>query len=89
MSEINNIAKNNAVEILSIRPTIEIAKEDYKKRVFEVSINVPAYSNLVSFVNAVESDSSFYMVDGLEVSEQDPGVLRFNLRISSVVALIN
>jgi len=91
MNEINSIAKDNEIKILSIKPSAGLFKPDYRKSSFDVNVSAPTYNSLVRFVNAVESYKSFYTVDGLEIvnktEDKDEEGLKANMRISAVVAL--
>ncbi len=90
MSDINNIARDTGVKIISIRPSGENASPEYTKYMFDLSVEAPDYNTLAKFVNKLETFERVYLVEVSNIESpfyNKDKELRTNLRISAVVML--
>lgn len=89
MADISDMARQADVKVLSVKPSQKESAADYSKDIFEVVVNAQSYDILAKFINTLESFSSVYMIDGMDVSSLygvEKKGLTANLRISSIVA---
>jgi Tfp pilus assembly protein PilO len=87
INDINNIARNAGIRIISIRPSGEDSFIDYKKSMFDLTVSSPDYDSLARFINALEVYKSVYMIEVLDIhpySDIKRNELNANLRISAV-----
>ena len=90
MNDINNIARDSGIRIISIKPAGEDSFSDYIKYNYDLTISALDYDSLAQFVNALEVYRSVYIIDVLEVrapSYSKDKELTANLRVSSVAML--
>lgn len=90
MNDINNIAREAGVNIISIKPSGEEQQADYVKYNFDLTVSASDYDGLAKFINALEVNKSVYMVDVLEIrsnSYNREKELNANLRVSAVAML--
>ena len=88
---ITDIAKQAAVDVISVRPAQEEAKEFYTRYPLNVIITAESYHNLADFIARLESDPSIFAVEELRVttsslSEDGSEALKADLRVSTVLA---
>lgn len=89
MNDINDMAREADIKVVSIKPSRGESEADYNKDSFNVIVSAPNYNAAGRFIYLVESFDSLYMVDSLVINneaEAGRGNLTVNLRISSVVA---
>lgn len=92
MAQISNIAKNNAIKIISIKPSNEEKYSDYIKVSFLISVNSPNYHALGKFISQIENNKDIYLIEELDIvsavsSHQQEGTsrgLNVNLKISMI-----
>ncbi len=87
INEINNIARDSGIKIVSIKPAGEDSLVDYKKYNFDLTVSSPDYDTLARFINALEVNQSVYNVDLLDIrspSRNKKSELSASLRISAV-----
>lgn len=90
MSDVNNIARDTGIKIISIRPLGESASDDYTKYKFVISIESPDYNSFAKFINRLETFERVYLVEDSNIeslSYNKDKELRANLRISTVAIL--
>lgn len=85
INNINNIAKESAIKIVSIRPAAEQKYPDYIIFPFDLVIKVANYHALGKFISRVESYTDVYMVEVANIrTEYGAKGLTVNLTISSI-----
>ena len=86
INDINSLAKEMNVEILSIKPEAEQKYRDYLiKTPFTLNISVASFHNLAKFISKVESARDYYIVEDVNVSGDRETGLSATLKISSLV----
>ncbi len=92
MGQISNIAKNNLIEIVSIKPVNEETYPDYIKSSFSMNIDVPDYHTLGNFISQIENNKDIFIVGEMsivprginEIGEKIDKGLKVNLKISTI-----
>ncbi|MDD4982040.1 MAG: type 4a pilus biogenesis protein PilO [Candidatus Omnitrophota bacterium] len=90
MSDITNLASEEGVKVIAIKPSGQEETSEYVKLVFELSVTASDYDSLAGFVNKLESFESVYMVDSLSIdspSYNNDKELKASLRVSAVAML--
>lgn len=90
INDINNIARDTGIKIMSIKPSGEETFPDYTKYVFDLTISSPDYDSLAKFINTLEVNQAVYMIDVLDIrsaSYNKEKELNANLRVSAVAML--
>ncbi|MDD3088234.1 MAG: type 4a pilus biogenesis protein PilO [Candidatus Omnitrophica bacterium] len=90
MSDITNLASEEGVKVIAIKPSGQEETSEYVKLVFELSVTASDYDSLAGFVNKLESFESVYMVDRLDIdspSYNNDKELKASLRVSAVAIL--
>ena len=90
MNDINNIARDTGVKMMSIKPSGEEPAADYTKYIYELTVSSQDYDTLARFINALEINSTVYMIENLELrsfSYNKEKELSANLRVSAVAML--
>lgn len=86
MNDINNLAKESDVKIVSIKPAQEKAEQDYIKLPLELVLSVPDYHVLGKFISKLESYTDVYVIESLEInSESQKNELTANLRLITII----
>lgn len=88
MGQLSNIAKNNLVKIVSIKPVNEEAYPDYIQSSFLINIYAPSYHALGNFISQIENNKDIFMVGEMgitpaSIDKIDNG-LNVNLKISAI-----
>lgn len=92
MDTLSDIAKNNSINIISVKPASEEAAGDYVKTSFIITVNAASYHSLGDFISQLESSKDIYIVDELSVASGGPeravenitSGLAVNLKISTI-----
>jgi hypothetical protein len=90
MNDINNIARNAGVKIMSNKTSGEESFPDYKKYIYDLAISSPDYDSLAKFINLLEVSQAVYMIDVLDLrsfSYNREKELNANLRVSAVAMI--
>lgn len=90
INDINNMARNAGIKIMSIKPSGEESFPDYTKYIYELTISSPDYDSLAKFINTLEVSQTVYMIDILDIrsfSYNREKELNANLRVSAVAML--
>jgi len=86
INDINSLAKEMNVEILSIKPEAEQRYRDYlAKTPFILNITVTSFHNLAKFISRIESARDYYIVENIDISGDPEAGLSATLKISSLV----
>lgn len=72
MAEISNLAKNNSIEIASVKPLNDENYTDYVKSSFLLTIKAPSYHALGDFISQIESFKDLYLVAELSINSDQP-----------------
>jgi len=70
INDINTLARNSNVRLLSIRPSGENRFSDYTKYSFELSVLSADYDSLAIFINAIEVSKTFFTVDNFNIQSE-------------------
>jgi Tfp pilus assembly protein PilO len=87
MATISNIAKGFGVQIVTMKPGVELRVAEYLKSPFNLVLDVPSYHALGKFISALESSKDVYVVDSVEIlseGEGGSGKLTANITISTI-----
>lgn len=86
INNINSLAKDSGVKIISIRPAEKIQEEEYIKFPFELVINASSYHEVGHFVSRLESSPEVFLVEVVKI-RQDSGAksLSVDLRVTNIV----
>lgn len=90
INDINIIARNAGIKIMSIKPSGEELFSDYTKYIYDLTVSSPDYDSLARFINTLEVNQTVYMVDVLEIhssSYNKEKELSADLRVSAVAML--
>ena len=90
ISDINNIAQEAGVNIISIKPSGEAVFPEYTKYIFNLSVIAPDYDKLAEFINKLEVYENVYIVDALDIqapSYNKNKELKADLRVSAVAMI--
>jgi Tfp pilus assembly protein PilO len=90
MNDINNIARDAGIKIMSIKPSGEETSPDYTKYLYDLTVSSSDYDSLARFINTLEVNKTVYMVDLLDIrssSYNKEKELSANLRVSAVAML--
>jgi len=90
MNDINNIARDTGIKIMSIKPSGEESYSDYTKYIYELTVSSSDYDGLARFINTLEVNQTVYMIDILDIrssSYNKEKELSANLRVSAVAML--
>jgi hypothetical protein len=89
-NDIGNIARDTGVKIMSIGSSGEEPAADYIKYIYALTVSSPDYDTLARFINALEMNTTVYMIENLELrslSYNKEKELSANLRVSAVAML--
>lgn len=67
MTQISNIAKNNLIKIVSIKPVDEQVFPDYIKTSFLINVYVPDYHALGNFISQLENNKEIFTVGEISI----------------------
>ncbi|MDD2688761.1 MAG: type 4a pilus biogenesis protein PilO [Candidatus Omnitrophica bacterium] len=86
INNINSLAKDSGVKIISVRPAEKVQEEEYIKFPFELVINAPSYHAVGNFVSKLESSPEVFLVEVVKI-RQDSGEksLSADLRVTNIV----
>jgi hypothetical protein len=90
INDINNIARNVGVGVISIKPSGEEKFPDYTKYIYDLTVSSSDYDSLARFINALEANQTVYVIDTFSISSPSYNrekVLNANLRVSVVAML--
>ena len=90
MNNINNIARDTGIKIMSIKPSGEEPSPDYIKYIYELTVSAPDYDRLARFINALEVNQTVYMIDIMDIrssSYNKEKELNASLRVSAVAMI--
>lgn len=73
INEINSIAKEVPVKVLSIKPGDESSLPSYAKQKFEVTVTAQDYHYLGKFISGLENSSEVFIIDDLNESSVSEG----------------
>jgi Tfp pilus assembly protein PilO len=90
MSDITNLASDEGIKIIAIKPSGQEKTPEYVKLAFDLSVVAFDYDSLAGFINKLESFESVYMIDQLNIDSPSFNAdkeLKASLRVSAVAIL--
>jgi Tfp pilus assembly protein PilO len=93
INAISDIAKSSSVEIVSVKPEAEEAKNYYTKHLFNLRLLSASYHNIGDFISRLESAPDIFNVETINMSQQVKQTAErrseqvgVDLRISTILA---
>ena len=83
--ELGRVATQAGVRLTGVRYNSEAAEIEGVRRVRIDASLAADYLNVVKFINALERNRSFFLIDSLSLAEQQGGAVRLELRLESYV----
>ena len=89
---ISNIARDNSITIVSIKPIDDQVNTDYIRSSFAISVNAPNYHSLARFISQIEGAKDVYLVSEVKIDvgtdkentlAEDTN-LKVNLKVSTI-----
>lgn len=85
INTMSNLARQNNLKIISIRPDQEKIMKDYVAFPFNLSISSPSYHSLGKFISDLENCKEVYAIDALAITTHNYAEgLTANLKVSLV-----
>lgn len=81
--ELGNLAGANGVRVTEVRYTSEAAGQAGLQRVSMDATLAGDYLQVAKFINALERDRMFFVVDGVTLNEQQGGFVRLQLKLQT------
>jgi Tfp pilus assembly protein PilO len=85
IKDISNIAQEQNLKIISLKPLAEQRGADFVKLPFDLSASLDSYHALGKFISRIESSDNVYLVENVRIfSNEETRQLTVNLTISNI-----